>query len=616
MLVADYIIARLAEYTDYVFQIYGSASASLVDAFHRYDKPKLICMQHEQGATFAAEGYTKTTGNLGVVLVTSGPGAMNCVTGIGNAFYDSFPMLIITGQVNSKFMRPHDGIRQVGFQESPIVDIVKPITKYTKTVFRAEDIRYELEKAIHLAFEGRPGPVLLDLPLDVQKQEINPDKLIGYDPPKFEYTGVKDFCLKFLKDLLTAKRPVVLIGGGVKRSDIEILHKVIDRLGVPVYPTWNALDVVCSDYAFYGGRVGTYGGSGRNFGIQNCDLLLTIGCRVSGRITGGRVETFASAAKKYMVDIDQENLDKKFQQVPFDETLLCDVSHFLEVLYDCLGFLYIFADGSSAKLPSFAPWVAQCIEWRDKYDPVKQEFFNEPAEHVHPYAFMRILSEEMGPNDILCADCGGNIVVTNHAFQTKTGQTFITNNGNSPMSGSMCYAIGAKLAAPGKQVVCIIGDGGMMMNMQELQTMASYGIAVKVFILNNQIYGITKGFQKTNFESRHIACGGEKKEDYHPCNFWALAEVFNLYGMGIGGPKTKYVNYEYIRSEIKRILSLNESVICDVDCKDFCEYFPKIGNWHADISLQEPLLPKEEYLEQMYIEPVSDLEKIYGCSAQ
>ncbi len=611
MLVADYVIERLAEYTDYVFQIYGSASASLVDAFHRYDKPKLVCMQHEQGATFAAEGYTKTTNKLGVVLVTSGPGAMNCVTGLGNAFYDSFPMLVITGQVNSKFMRPHDGIRQIGFQETDIVSIVKPITKYAKTVLKAEDIRYELEKAIYLAMEGRPGPVLLDLPLDVQKQEIDASKLVGYNPPRFEYTGVKDFCLKFLKDLLTAERPVVLIGGGVKRKDIKILQMVLERLQIPVYPTWNALDVVCSDYKYYAGRIGTYGGPGRNFGIQNCDLLLTVGCRVSGRITGGRVETFASAAKKYMVDIDPANLERKFQQVPFDETLWCDAFTFLNEVFDCISWIYVLTEDGTKKIPDFSPWMRKCLEWRDKYDPVKPEHFNEPADIVNPYAFVRILSEEMGENDILCADCGGNIVVTNHAFKTKTGQVFITDNGNSPMSGAMCYAIGAKLGAPDKQVVCVIGDGGMMMNMQELQTIASYGINIKVIILNNQIYGITKGFQKTNFESRHIACGGDKKEDYHPCDFWALAEVFGLNGMRVVGPTTKYVNYEYIRQDIRNILSIDQPIICDVDCKDFCEYFPKIGTWHADISLQEPLLPKEEYLENMIIGPVSDLEKIY-----
>lgn len=597
MKVADYIISRLEEYTDYVFQVYGSASASLVDAFTRYNKPKLICCQHEQAAGFMMEGYTKVTNRIGVGLATSGPGGMNFVTPIGNAFYDSFPALFITGQVHSRFMRPHDGIRQRGFQETDIVSIVKPITKYATMLTKAEDVRYELEKTIYLACEGRPGPVLLDIPLDIQKEEIDENTLIGFDRFKIEPVRRLEVDL-FLNDLKNAERPVMLVGGGVNRNLTRLVTSVASSLNIPVFPTYNALDIVCSDNPYYGGRVGTYGGDGRNFAIQNCDLLLAIGTRVSGRIIGGNLDTWARGAKKYLVNIDSTSLEKKFQEVPFDVNIHSDAYTYLRFLRD-----------SNAYWKSKGPqeWLLKCYEWRDKYDPVKPEFFE--TEEIHPYAFLRTLSEEMSKDDILCVDCGGNLVAINHAFKTKTGQVYITNNGNSPMGGSLCYGIGAEfgrlVAGRNGQVVIVIGDGGMMMNMQELQTIISYGVKIKLIILNNGIYGITKGFQKSNFESRHIACGGENREDYHPCDFRKLAGVFNIeYWLAKG---------KYYKEIIQDFLKEKNTILLDVDCKDFCDYLPKIGNWQASIEDQEPYLPRDEFMKNMYIEP-TEFSKNVQCN--
>ena len=207
-------------------------------------------------------------------------------------------------------------------------------------------------------------------------------------------------------------------------------------LKIPCFPTWNALDIICSDFEYYGGRIGTYGGAGRNFGVQNSDLLLAIGSRISGRITGGNVHSFARGAKKYMVDVDKPGLQRKLQQVPFDVCIYADAKVFIDRAIEKI---------KSASVPSFTPWVKKVMDWKVKYDPVCSEMF-EPARYVHPYAFARILSEEMGDNDILVGDCGGNIVVLNHAFRTMTGQRFITNNGNSPMGFSFAGAMGESLA--------------------------------------------------------------------------------------------------------------------------------------------------------------------------
>ena len=378
---SDYFVNELSKYTDYVFQVYGSASASLVDSFNRYDKPKLICTQHEQGAGFMMEGYTKVTGKIGVGLATSGPGGQNFVTPIGNCFYDSVPALFITGQVHSRFMRPNIDIRQRGFQETDIVSIVKPITKYAKLVTNANDVRYELEKSIDIAMSGRPGPVLLDIPLDVQKQDVDIAKLIGYTINNEQYFNeehIRIFLDSFLHDLIQAKRPVILIGGGVTPKCLSLLYGIMHKLRIPVFPTYNALDRVCSDNPFYGGRIGTYGGKGRNFGLQNCDLLLAIGSRISGRIIGGQLNTWARDARKYLVNIDKSSLDVKYQEVPFDYNLHCDSYEFLRKLNNTTFNYHAGPQG----------WLEKCLEWRDKYDPVKSEFSDGYKDVIHPYAFL------------------------------------------------------------------------------------------------------------------------------------------------------------------------------------------------------------------------------------
>ena len=608
MKVADYVIKYLEDIgIREVFVVYGAANGDLIDAFTRMKDIKYVCTMHEQGGGFAAEGYAKSWGRglgIGAAIATSGPGGMNLVTPIGNCYYDSVPCIFITGQINSQFLRPDPEIRQVGFQETDIVGIVTPITKYAKMVTKAEDIGYELSKAIHLMLNGRPGPVLLDIPLDIQKKEIDPDKLFLYEVPTLNsYQVYVTFQIDdFLEDLQKAKRPVIMIGGGCS-SSIGIVQDALRVLKIPAYPTWNALDIVCSDNEFYGGRIGTYGGPGRNFGIQNCDLLLAVGSRISGRITGGNISSFARGAKKYVVDVDKPILQKKLQQVPFDKNILCDAGLFLGLLTD---------RARDIVLPDFSEWLNKCIEWREKYDPVKSTMF-EVRPDVHPYAFMRILSEKCTPNDIIVADCGGNIVVFNHAFKTKYGQKFFTNNGNSPMGFSMCGAIGAWFARSGPgspykdmskeirgNVICVIGDGGMTMNIQELSTIKNYGINVKIFILNNHIYGITKAFQEVNFEGRSEACG---PKGYNPPNFLEIARAYGIKAQSLSS------NQRSIQEAlIDSVLSDDESVVVDVVSHEFHSYYPKISGWKTPIEDMEPYLDRDEFRKNMIIDPLPGWE--------
>jgi len=594
MKLSDYIFTKLKEEgIKEVFQVYGAATGHLVDAFTRIDGIDYIAPMHEQACGFAAEAYAKVSGNFGVAMATSGPGGQNLITCAGNCFYDSVPCLFITGQIKQEFMRPDTSIRQVGFQESDQVGCFTPVTKYSVMITKPEDIKYELEKSLHIMKSGRPGPVHIDIPIDISKAEIDPDKLLGYDnslDSGYDMDKISKQINKFIEDLKTSSRPVLMIGGGVRLAKAEKdLLELGHLLKIPMFPTWNALDIVCSDYEYYGGRIGTYGGPGRNFGIQNSDLLLAIGSRISGRITGGNVKSFAREAKKYITDIDAPALQKKLQQLPFDECILSDAKVFIKLLIEKLKQNNINLN--------FSTWVNKCIEWRDKYDPVVPTMFNK-TKHTNPYAFTRMLSEEMHKDDILISDCGGNVVITNHAFKTKTGQRYFTNNGNSPMGFSFAASIGAWFASDKEKqnVVCIIGDGGMNMNIQELQTLINYNISVKVIILNNHIYGITKAFQETNFEGRMEACG---PKGYNPPDFIKVAQSYGVATMKIDGS-----DYESIRNQIKQLLNFKGSLVIDVNCHEYHTYDPKLIGWETPIEDMFPYLPREEFLSNMFIKPL------------
>ena len=475
--------------------------------------------------------------------------------------------------------------------------IFKSVTKYAKLILDPKSIRYELEYSLHLAISGRPGPILLDIPIDVQKTIIETDELKGFNSKSLDLNVIDQNNLekqmeKLFADISSSKRPVMLIGGGVKIADAtNDLHEIGKLLKIPMFPTWNALDVVTSDYEYYCGRVGTYGGAGRNFGIQNSDLLISIGSRVSGRITGGNVKTFARKAKKYMVDIDEGNLNKKFQQVLFDENINCDAKKFIR---DFKKFLIKkkFQSNENRK-----KWLAKCIAWKKSYDPVKEEFYKN-SNTVQPYAFIRRLSEKMNKDDILVADCGGNIVTCNHAFETKTGQRYFTNNGNSPMGFSFSGAIGAYFANPNRRIVCIIGDGGMNMNIQELQTIKNYNIKIITIILNNHIYGITKAFQETNFGGKSEACG---PRGYIPPDFIKISKAYGIKTLEIK-------NNSEFDEKIDHFLKCEESIIVDVDCHDHHEYEPRIFGWKTPIEDMYPYIDREEFKNNMIIDPVEGWE--------
>lgn len=573
-----------------VFFVDGSACAALAVAVARNGNLRYFCPLHEQAGAFAVDGYFKSSGKLSVMMATSGPGGQNLLNGVAAAYYDSMPALFITGQINSRFIKPSPTIRQHGFQETDIVSMAEPITKYAVMIKDPIKIRYELEKAYYLATNGRPGPVLIDIPMDVQKAVINENALCGYSIPikKSDNEDLKEKIRKGLSWLKEAKRPAILIGGGVWLSQAnEEVKKLITTLKIPFFVTWNMIDFCEESYPFYGGRVGTYGGNGRNFGIQNCDFLLTIGSRISGRITGGMMDTFARAARKIIVDIDEEEL--KYQQVKGDLNICCDAKIFVS------EFLKIIS-ASSVPLPDYQWWASKVNYWKQKY-PVFQEEYLKQKDSVNPYVFVKVLSEEMKEGEVLVHEAGGNCVITSQSFEAKPNQRVFTNNGNSSLGYALPAAIGASIAT-NKNVICICGDGGLNFNIQELQTVRYHNLPIKIFVFNNYSFGITKLYRDTNFQSEYA--GVDPEHGVSSPNFRDVAKAYGIKAVHIR-------DHSELREKIKSVLECKEPVLCDVNMKGFYDYKPRLG-WGTPIEDQYPFLSRDEFRENMIIYPVKDWE--------
>ncbi len=593
MKVADYIIHFLRQMgVDTLFQVYGAATADLIDACPR-EGMRYICVLHEQAGVFAAEVQAKLDRKPAVFIATSGPGGTNTLTGVANCYYDSVPALIITGNIHAQFFRKDPAVRQIGFQENDIVAMAAPITKWAFMCREPGEVKGALAKAWNLCQEDRKGPVLLDIPVDLMKKEIDP-QLTGHDVTNsaegYKLNPWREQIAEFVRDFKQAKRPVLIAGGGCWWGHAEeLVRELGERLQVPCLPTWNAIDIFTSDFPLYRGRIGTFGGPGRNFAVQNADLLLSIGCRMSGRITGGYVSSFARAAKKYIVDLDEALLNPAWQEVKGDVNILQPASTFItELLHQLRGQV----------LPDRTWWLTKTAEWRDKYQPCLPHYYN--TTYIHPYVFIKMLSEHLKPEDTVVVDCGGNVVVAYQALETKWGQRILSSHGNSPMGFSFAGAMGAPFAERGKKgrIVCLIGDGGMNMNIQELQTLVNCNLPVRTFVINNHSYGITRQFQLTNYQGRYLASCAP---DYSPPDFCKVAEAYRV-------PAIRVKSLKRLDEAIDWTLEAPGPVVCDVDCGMHDVYEPRIFGWKTPIEDMYPYLSREEFRANMLIDPVEGWE--------
>lgn len=546
-----------------------------------------------------AEAYGRLNNQLAVVNVTSGPGGTNAITGVYGAYVDSIGMVVISGQVKFETTVRSTGLplRQYGDQELDIEPIVKPITKYCAMVTDPTTIRYHLEKAFYLATSGRPGPVWLDIPLDVQNAKIKSEDLIGFNKQEIDEpwraTDLDHASIEILSRLKTAKRPVIFAGGGVRLSGThKEFIKLIDKLRVPVVSGWNAHDVIWEEHPLNCGRPGSIGDRAGNFTVQNADLLLVLGSRLNIRQVSYNWKSFAREAFKIWVDVDDQELKKP--SVRADMAVHANLAELLPIL---------------AKAPYEGPspdqqtWLAWCRERVARYPTVIEDYWRRPE--INPYCFMQTLFERLNEDQIIVTGNGSACVVSFQTAKLKKGQRLWTNSGCASMGYDLPAAIGIASAAPGKKIVCLAGDGSIMMNLQELQTIAGYNLPVKIFILNNNGYSSIFQTHRNFFNGVEVGAGPKSGVSFP--SFEKLARGFGIEYMSCASHHDMSVT-------IEAVMLTDVPVICEVLLDPDQPFAPKLAaKQHPDGRITSPpledlspFLPREELLNNLLIAPVEE----------
>ncbi|MFA6322246.1 MAG: thiamine pyrophosphate-binding protein [Candidatus Buchananbacteria bacterium] len=585
MKVSEYIVKYFEEQKiSHAFLIIGGFVAPLVDAFETNKKIKFICTTQEQGASMAAEAYSRISENLGLAISTSGPGATNMMTGIACAYFDSIPVVYLTGQVSRPDSLEKNGPRQIGFQETDVIKMVAPITKFAVKLDNPENIKYYLDQAVFMAKSGRPGPVLIDLPMDIQLSEIDPDKLKSYLPPELEtdYDLLDKKIIKTIELINQAKRPVFILGAGVKIAKAKKQTvELIEKLGIPVVTSWGGIDVLPHNHPLFVEGFGVSANRTGNFAVQNADLIICLGSRLDTRQVGSNAKNFAREAKKVVVDIDQSELYKS-------RGLKIDV----DINYDLNDFLKAFDKKiDRIKKYDYSAWLEKIRTWKEKY-PIVQAIYYQQKDKVDPYVFMAALSQATMEGEIIIADTGNALSWTMQAFKVKNNQRLFSDLGHSSMGYSLVAAIGASFAANKAQVINIEGDGSFKMNINELETIALHQLPIKTFIMNNHGYGMIKQFQDVWFESRYKASspsGGLGDSD-----LLKISEAFGIKTFQIN-------NHHELNDKIQEVLSYSGPVVCSVEIDPAAKAIPKL-EFGMPIEDTSPLLPFEELQENMIVE--------------
>lgn len=518
MKLSDYVVDFLANQgTRHAFVVTGGAVVHLLDSVSKHPKMEHVCIQHEQSGAAAADGYFRASGRLGVAMTTSGPGATNLLTSVCNAFFDSVPLICLTGQVARFRLRPNQRMRQRGFQETDICLVYQSVCKYVVLVTDPQRIRYELEKAVFLAQEGRPGPVVVDIPDDLQREEIDPESLPSFVPEKRVSPNIQAEVQQLGVLIRAAKRPVLILGGGVHAAGVE--REVIAfarHFHLPLVLTWGATDLLPYTDPLNCGGVGVCGPRGGNFALQSADLVLAMGTRLSQMITGGKQNLFAPLAKKVMVDIDLEELNK-FRGQPFalDLPIHTDLTTFFKA---CDSF-YTYPEEDR-----FQAWRSLIHRWRARY-PLCTDADAQAPGRMNPYVFVKAFSRHVKEGATLVTDTGANICWIMQAFEVKAGQRIFSAWNHTPMGYALPASIGAAFAT-GKEILCLIGDGGLMMCLAELATVSRYQLPIKIIIFDNEGHATMRQTLDIWLKSNYVAvdrASGLSFPDYE-----RLAAAFEL----------------------------------------------------------------------------------------
>lgn len=579
--ISDYIIEfLLSKNINKTFGYIGGAIAHIYHSIDKYKEMEIINCIHEQGAGFAAEGYARITGKSGVAFATSGPGATNLITPIGSCYFDSVPTMFITGQVNTYEYKYDKPVRQIGFQETDIVSIIKPIVKYAVMVDKVEDIRYELEKAYYLSQEGRKGPVLVDIPMNIQRTEVDISSLKSFFDSNeyFELENNKkeknnvDEVINLLKE---SKRPIVLIGGGVRLSNANVeLLNYVEKYSIPVVYSLMGKDAISEDYKYNLGLIGSYGNRYGNLALANSDLILVLGSRLDTRQTGTSLDTFAREAKIIQVDVDKNELGSK---IKIDIEINSDVKDFITTL----NKYEINID--------ITEWLKKLKEYKNKFSSTVGIDNNLKI----PNYVVSIISKYLQDEDI-CVDVGQHQMWTAQSLNIKATQRVLFSGGMGAMGFALPASIGACIGS-NKRTVVIAGDGGIQMNIQELEVINRRKLPIKIFVLNNKNLGMVRQFQELYFDKKYLGT----IDDYSVPNF---VDITKAYGI----KARKIDNISKLEIELKDIFSSNEPELINIELPvEMTTVEPKLIV-NKPIEDMHPFISKDELSSLMIIKPLEN----------
>ena len=603
--VADLVADLLAEHGIHnMFVVTGGGAMHLNDAFGRNPDLSLTFCHHEQACAIAAEAYGRLTHRLAAVNVTTGPGGINALNGVFGAFVDSIGMVVISGQVKTETMvSSYDlPLRQLGDQEVNIVELADSITKYAVILADPSETKYVVERAIWTAKNGRPGPVWIDIPSDIQAAVVDPSKLRRFVPEEFLSTDegesapltgqiLKNELEAVLEQLSNSERPVILAGTGVRISGAyEQFLKAIDKLGIPVATAFNAHDLIEESHPLYVGRPGTVGDRAGNFSVQNADFVLILGCRMNLRQISYEWSAFARNAYKVMIDIDQAELLKPTLKI--DRPILADLSNVLDVINKDIAY---------EQQPSHHDYLSWCQDRRKRY-PVLAEPRTSDSKLIDPYDFLSLLFEELDDDDVVVVGDGTACVVTFQVAKIKSGQRMYSNSGCASMGYDIPAAIGAAVARKGKRVVCIAGDGSIMMNLQELQTIVGNQLPIKIFLMNNDGYSSIRQTQNNYFPDNPVGCDPTSGVTFP--DFVAVGHAFGI-------DSRRCDSLEQASVAIRSALEGPSPRLLEVMLDPDRVFTPKLSSRQlpdgkmvsSPLEDMAPFLPREEFSENLLVPP-------------
>lgn len=597
--VADYIAEFLAENNiDTLFTVVGGGAMHLNDGFGHNEDIKCIYNHHEQACAIAAEGYYRMSNKLPAVCVTTGPGGTNALTGVLGAYLDSIPMLVISGQVKYEMTVDSTGLdlRQLGDQEWNIVSTVDSMTKYAYMIKNPNEIKYVLQKALYLATSGRPGPCWIDVPLDIQGAIIDTDDLIEFNEDELDIDlGVKvtkDTIETVISKLKSAKRPVIYAGSAIRTNNAhDEFLKLVNKLQIPVVNAWNATDSLEYDNKLTVGCGGSFGDRPANFAVQNSDLILSLGCRLSTRQVSFAYDKWAYDAYKIMVEIDKAEIEKP--TINIDMPIQSDIGDFLEIFNKVLDEEYMGYEFN------YNQWVDKCNEWKNKY-PVCDKLKYQQKSPINVYAFLDTLSSNMMEYEKIVV-ANGSACACIHGYKLKKGQRLVVNSGVASMGYDLPAACGACFGIGKKRLVCVSGDGSIQMNLQELQTIVHHKLPIKLFVINNNGYQSIRITQRSFFERPFVGIGGDSGD----VSFPQMKKIANAYSI----PYYSCNDISKLDETVNKTLNHDGYVMCEIFVDTKQEFEPKSASKKlpdgkmvsAPLEDMKPFLPRNELEENMII---------------